>query len=165
MAKVTLKGNPVSTNGNLPQAGSSAPDCTLTKLDLSDVKLSDFKGKKLVLNIFPSIDTSTCATSVRKFNEKAAGLDNTMVLCISKDLPFAHQRFCGAEGIKNVVSLSDFRHPDFATKYGIRMEDGPLAGLDARSVVVLDEKGTVKYSQLVNEITEEPDYESALKAL
>lgn len=165
MATVTLKGNKVNTNGNLPAAGTSAPDCTLTKADLSDIKLSDFKGKKVVLNIFPSIDTSTCATSVRVFNEKAAELDNTVVLCISKDLPFAHKRFCGAEGIENVMSLSDFRHPDFATKYGIRIEDGPLAGLDARAVVVLDEKGTVKYSQLVSEISEEPDYEEALKVL
>ncbi|TRX58638.1 thiol peroxidase [Fulvivirga sp. M361] len=164
MAQVTLKGNPSQTNGDLPEVGTSL-DFTLTKSDLSEVSLSDFKGRKLVLNIFPSIDTSTCATSVRTFNKEAASLDNTKVLCISKDLPFAHARFCGAEGIEDVISLSDFRHPEFSEKLGIRLEDGPLAGLDARSVIVLDEEGKVLYTQLVNEIVDEPDYEAALKSL
>ena len=164
MAQVTLKGNPSNTNGELPSAGTSV-DFTLTKSDLSEVSLSDFKGKKVVLNIFPSIDTSTCATSVRKFNERAASLDNTVVLCISKDLPFAQARFCGAEGIENVVTLSDFRHPEFAESMGIKLADGPLAGLDARSVIVLDEDGKVIYTQLVGEIVDEPDYDAALNSL
>lgn len=164
MAQVTLKGNPSNTNGELPSTGT-ALDFTLTKSDLSEAKLDDFKGKKVVLNIFPSIDTSTCATSVRKFNEKAASLDNTVVLCISKDLPFAQARFCGAEGIENVVTLSDFRHPEFAEQLGIALKDGPLAGLDARSVVVLDEEGKVIHTQLVSEIVDEPDYDAALNSL
>lgn len=165
MARITLKGNEVNTNGDLPAKGDTAPDFKLTKTDLSEVSLADLKGKNLVLNIFPSVDTSTCATSVRKFNEKAASLDNTMVLCISKDLPFAHQRFCAAEGIDNVMSLSDFRNNDFARRYGVELKDGPLAGLDARAVVVIDSNGTVKHSQLVGEIVDEPDYEAALSSL
>ena len=164
MAQVTLKGTPANTNGELPLAGTEV-DFTLTGSDLSEVSASDFRGKRLILNIFPSIDTSTCATSVRTFNQKAASLDNTVVLCISKDLPFAQARFCGAEGIENVVTLSDFRHPEFAEKMGIRLDDGPLAGLDARSVVVLDEEGKVVYTQLVGEIVDEPDYNTALKSL
>ena len=165
MARITLKGNEVNTNGDLPAKGDTAPDFKLTKTDLSEVSLADLKGKNLVLNIFPSVDTSTCATSVRKFNEKAASLDNTLVLCISKDLPFAHQRFCAAEGIDNVMSLSDFRNNDFARRYGVELKDGPLAGLDARAVVVIDSNGTVKHSQLVGEIVDEPDYEAALSSL
>ena len=164
MAKVTLKGNPVNTNGDLPAKGATAPDFKLTNTDLSEVTLADLKGRRIILNIFPSIDTSTCATSVRKFNEKAALLDNAVVLCVSKDLPFAHKRFCGAEGIENVMSLSDFRNADFARRYGVQLEDGPLAGLDARAVVVIDEHGTVVHSELVNEIAEEPDYEAALNS-
>ncbi|UII34168.1 thiol peroxidase [Fulvivirga ulvae] len=162
MARVTLKGNPVNTNGELPEKGTTAPDFKLTNTDLSEVTLSELKGRKIILNIFPSIDTSTCATSVRKFNEKAASLDNAVVLCISKDLPFAHKRFCGAEGIENVMSLSDFRNTDFARRYGVQLEDGPLAGLNARAVVVIDENGTVVHSELVSEIVDEPDYDAAL---
>lgn len=164
MAQVTLQGNPINTNGELPASGTKV-DFTLTKSDLSEVSSGDFEGKKVILNIFPSIDTSTCATSVRTFNEKAAALDNTVVLCVSKDLPFAQARFCGAEGISNVQTLSDFRHPEFAENLGIKFEDGPLAGLDARSVVVLDEQGKVTYTELVSETVDEPDYESALKSL
>jgi len=165
MSQVTLKGNPVNTIGELPAKGVVAPSFRLVKTDLSEVSLSDYKGKKLVLNIFPSVDTGTCATSVRKFNEKASGLDNTVVLCISEDLPFAHARFCGAEGIENVESLSAFREETFARDYGVEMVDGPLKGLLARSVVVLDEEGKVKYTQLVPEIVDEPDYDKALAAL
>lgn len=165
MTKVTLKGNPVNTSGSLPETGSTARDFTLVKTDLSEGSLADYKGKKVILNIFPSIDTGTCAKSVRKFNEKASGLGNTVVLCISKDLPFAQSRFCGAEGIENVIMLSNFRDSDFARAYGIELEDGPLKGLNARSVVVIDESGKVIYTQLVNEIVDEPDYASALKAL
>lgn len=165
MAKVTLKGNPVNTSGELPPKGASAPDFTLVKSDLSEETLSALKGKKVVLNIFPSIDTGTCAKSVRTFNEKASSLDNTVVLCISKDLPFAMSRFCGAEGIDQVVSLSAFRNAGFAKDYGVEILDGPLKGLIARSIVVLDEDGKICHTQLVNEIVDEPDYESALAAL
>lgn len=165
MAQVTLKGNPVNTIGELPTAGGLAPKFTLVKSDLSEVALSDFEGQKIVLNIFPSIDTGTCATSVRTFNEKAAGLDNTVVLCISKDLPFAIARFCGAEGIDQVVSLSAFRDVDFQNRYGVEIVDGPLKGLLARSIVVINEEGEIVYNELVPEIVDEPDYESALNAL
>lgn len=165
MAQVTLKGNPVNTIGELPAKGAAAPNFRLVKSDLSEVSLSDFKGKKVVLNIFPSVDTGTCATSVRKFNEQAADLENTVVLCISKDLPFAHSRFCGAEGIENVVSLSAFRDSGFQKDYGVEIVDGPLKGLTSRSVVVVNEEGKVVYTQLVGEIVDEPDYASALKAL
>lgn len=165
MATVTLKGNKVTTYGNLPEVNSSAKDFTLVKTDLSEAKLSDFKGKKVILNIFPSIDTDTCAMSVRTFNEKAAEKDNAVVLCISKDLPFAQARFCAAEGIENVIPLSNFRNDAFAKDYGIEMVDGPLKGLDARSVVVIDENGVVKYTELVSEIVDEPKYEEALKAI
>ncbi|MBL3657881.1 thiol peroxidase [Fulvivirga sediminis] len=165
MATITLKGNEIKTNGELPAVDSLAPEFTLTKGDLSETSLKDFKGKKVILNIFPSIDTSTCATSVRKFNEKASSLENSVVLCISKDLPFAQQRFCGAEGIENVMTLSDFRHPEFASNYGLKIETGPLTGLDARSVVVIDENGKVIYTELVKETADEPNYEAALAAL
>ncbi|MAE87378.1 MAG: lipid hydroperoxide peroxidase [Flammeovirgaceae bacterium] len=165
MGQVTLKGNPVSTSGDLPGTGAQAPSFTLVKNDLSEVSLADYKGKKVVLNIFPSIDTGTCAASVRHFNEDASKLDNTVVLCISKDLPFAQARFCGAEGIDKVETLSAFRSDDFAKDYGIEMTSGPLKSLTARSVVVLDEEGKVTYTQLVDEIVDEPDYDSALKAL
>jgi len=165
MATVTLKGNPINTSGDLPSIGSQAPDFVLTKTDLSDVSLNDYSGKKIILNIFPSVDTDVCATSVRRFNVEASKLDNTAVLCISADLPFAHSRFCGAEGIENVDSVSELRNKDFGTAYGTRIIDGPLAGLNARAIVVLDETGKVTYTQLVPEIVEEPDYEKAIEAL
>ena len=165
MANITLGGNPVKTSGELPQNGTAAPQFTLTGTDLSSVSLSDFKGTKLVLNIFPSIDTGTCATSVRKFNEKASSLENTKVLCISRDLPFAQKRFCGAEGLENVISLSDFKDGSFGNSYGLTIADGPLAGLHSRAVVVVDENGNVKYTEQVSEIADEPNYENALAAL
>jgi thioredoxin-dependent peroxiredoxin len=146
MARITFKGNPLNTSGNLPSVGAKAPDFKLTKSDLSDVSLKDFTGKKVVLNIFPSIDTPVCQASVRKFNEEASKLNNTVVVCVSKDLPFAHNRFCGAEGLKNVVSTSELRNQDFGSSYGVRIAEGPLAGLLSRAVVVLDEKGNVKYT-------------------
>ena len=163
MSTVTLKGNPVNVAGEFLQAGQSAPAFTLVGADLSEKSLADFTGKRKILNIFPSVDTGVCAQSVRKFNEKAAGLANTVVLCISADLPFAQSRFCGAEGIENVAMLSSFRS-NFARDYGVALSDGPLAGLNARSVLVVDENNQVVYSQLVAEITEEPEYEAALAA-
>jgi thiol peroxidase len=165
MAKITLGGNPINTNGELPKAGTSAPNFELVKNDLSVTSLADFKGSKLVLNIFPSIDTGTCATSVRTFNAKASALENTKVLCISRDLPFAQKRFCGAEGLENVVNLSDFKDGSFGKNYGLEMVDGPLAGLSSRVVIVLDENGTVTYAEQVPEIADEPNYEAALAAL
>ncbi len=165
MAKTALKGNPVNTIGELPSKGTTAPSFKLVKTDLSEAGPSDFKGKKLLLNIFPSLDTGVCATSVRKFNEKAAGMNNTVVLAISKDLPFAMGRFCTTEGIKNLTTLSGFRDSNFGKAYGVDMVDGPLAGLYARSVVVIDENGKVVYNELVPEITQEPDYEKAINAL
>jgi thiol peroxidase len=165
MAKITLKGNPINTSGNLPSKGSKAPEFKLVKSDLGTQLLSELKGKKLILNIFPSLDTSVCATSVRKFNKLAAEKTNAIVLAISKDLPFAHGRFCTTEGITNVVTLSGFRDTTFGKSYGIDIIDGPLAGLYARSIVVVDEKGNVIYTQLVPEIVEEPDYDAALAAL
>ncbi len=165
MAKITLKGNPVYTSGNLPEIGKTAPDFSLVRSDLSTLSLSELKGKKLILNIFPSLDTGVCATSVRKFNQLAAGKPNVTVLAISKDLPFAHGRFCSTEGITNVVTLSGFRDTAFGNNYGIDIIDGPLAGLYARSVVVIDEAGKVVYTQLVPETTTEPDYDKALGAL
>lgn len=165
MSQVTLKGNPVTLSGSLPKVGSTAPNFKLIKTDLSEASLEDFKGKNVILNIFPSIDTGTCATSVREFNEKSASMDNTVVLCISKDLPFAHSRFCAAEGIEDVISLSSFRNHSFAKDYGVEILDGPLKGLNARAVVVIDEEGKVEYTELVPEITEEPTYEAALRAV
>lgn len=165
MAKVTLKGNEVNTIGQLPAVGQPAPDFKLVNSDLKDVSLADYKGKKVILNVFPSLDTSTCATSVRKFNEQASSLDNTVVLCISNDLPFAQNRFCGAEGIKNVQTLSGFRNTEFGKAYGVEIVDSVLKGLDARAVVVIDEQGVVKYTELVPEIVDEPNYEKALAAL
>jgi thiol peroxidase len=165
MAKITLKGNPVNTSGNLPSVGSQAPGFTLVKSDLTQLSLDDLKGKKLLLNIFPSIGTSVCATSVRKFNQMAAGRENTVVLAISKDLPFAHTSFCTTEGINNVITLSGFRDSGFGKAYGVDMLDGIFAGLYARSVVVTDEKGVVKYTELVSDIVNEPDYDKALAAL
>ena len=165
MAQITLKGTPVNTIGNLPEVGTKAPEFTLVKDDLSIKTLSDYKGKKVVLNIFPSLDTPTCAASVRRFNAEASKLQNTVVLCISKDLPFAQARFCGAEGLNNVHTLSDFRTGQFGKDYGVEITDGPLAALESRAVVVLDETGTVTYTQQVGEIVDEPDYEAALAAL
>lgn len=165
MAQTKLGDNTVNTSGNLPEKGSNAPDFTLTGNDLKDVALSQFAGKKVVLNIFPSIDTGVCAASVREFNKRASDLKDTVVLCISKDLPFAMKRFCGAEGINNVITASDFRNRGFAKAYGVEMVDGALAGLLARAVVVIDEQGKVKYTQLVPAIGQEPDYDAALAAL
>ena len=162
---VQLKGNPVHVAGRLPAAGQTAEPFQLVAKDLSDVDLKSYAGKRKVLNIFPSVDTGTCAASVRKFNELAAQLDNTVVLCISADLPFAQARFCGAEGLDNVVTLSTLRHPEFLTDYGVRIEDGPLAGLAARAVVVLDADDSVLASELVGEISEEPNYDAAIAAL
>ena len=164
MATVTMKGNPVETVGELPAAGSQAPAFTLVQGDLSDLTLESLAGKRIVLNIFPSVDTGTCAMSVRTFNEKAAALDNAVVVCVSADLPFAMTRFCGAEGIENVKLGSAFRS-DFGSDYGVTFKSGPLTGLLSRAVVVIDESGKVAYTEQVAEITEEPDYESALAAL
>jgi thioredoxin-dependent peroxiredoxin len=163
MAKITLKGNAINTYGNLPGTGTVAPEFKLTKTDLSDATLADYKGKKVILNIFPSLDTSVCATSVRKFNAQAEKLSNTVVLCISKDLPFAHNRFCSTEGLKNVISLSQLRDDNFGKSYGVQIVDGPMAGLLSRAIVVVDESGKVVYSEQVPEIVNEPDYDSALK--
>ena len=165
MAQTKLGENVVNTSGNLPTVGSSAPDFTLTSLDLKDVKLKNYAGKNVILNIFPSVDTGVCATSVREFNKRAASLNNTVVLCISKDLPFAMKRFCGAEGIDKVVSLSDFRNKGFSTSYGVELTDGGLAGLFARVVIVVGADGKVKYTELVPSIGQEPNYDAALKAL
>ncbi len=165
MAQITLKGNPIHTVGELPKTGDKAKDFTLVAGDLSRVKLQDYKGSKLVLNIFPSLDTSTCAASVRYFNQAAAGLKDTKVLCISRDLPFAQSRFCGAEGIENVVTLSDYATGDFGKDYGLEIADGPLAGLHSRVVIVLDENGRVVYTQQVPEIVDEPDYEEVLNVM
>lgn len=165
MAKITLKGNPVNTVGSLPAVGQKAPDFKLAKQDLGNVGLKDFAGKKVVLNIFPSIDTGVCATSVRKFNQEAANLPGAVVLGVSRDLPFALKRFCGAEGINNVVTASDVRDGSFGKAYGVTMTDGPLEGLLSRSIVVLDENGTVKYTEQVPEIAQEPDYAKAIAAL
>ncbi|MBU0987736.1 MAG: thiol peroxidase [Proteobacteria bacterium] len=165
MSQITLKGKPVQTNGELPAIGTQAPDFVLTKTDLADVTLKDFSGKKVVLNIFPSVDTPVCAISVRKFNAEISKIDNAVAICASLDLPFAHARFCGAEGLKNVISVSELRNRSFGDRYGMRMVDGPLKGLLARAVVVIDENGRVIYTQLVPEISEEPDYQGALEAL
>jgi thiol peroxidase len=165
MATVTLGGNPIHTNGELPKTGSKAPDFNLVKTDLSMATLADFAGSKVVLNIFPSIDTGTCATSVRTFNAKASTLANTKVLCISRDLPFAQKRFCGAEGLENVINLSDFNTGNFGKDYGLEITDSVLAGLHSRVVIVLDENGMIKYAEQVTEIADEPNYESALAAL
>lgn len=165
MSKVKLHGNEFATIGKLPNIGAKAPDFVLTKTDLSDVELSAFEGKKVVLNIFPSLDTEVCAMSVRRFNSEAEKLDNTSGLCISEDLPFAHKRFCTTEGLKNVISLSELRDNKFSEDYGVRILNGPMAGLMARAVVVLDTHGVVKYTELVPEITTEPNYKKALKSI
>ena len=164
MAQVTLKGNPIRTVGELPAKGSTAPDFTLTKGDLSDVHLADFAGKKKILNIVPSLDTSTCATSAKKFNDAAKKMPNTVFLTISADLPFAQSRFCGAEGIEQIVTLSQMRSREFGKAYGVEITDGPIAGLLSRAVVVLDESNTVVYTEQVPEIAQEPNYDAALAA-
>ncbi|MFJ2443359.1 thiol peroxidase [Streptomyces sp. NPDC087658] len=162
---VTFKGSPIAVNGAFPQTGEKAPAFELVAKDLSTASLDSFAGRKKVLNIFPSVDTGTCAASVRKFNELASGLENVAVLCVSADLPFAQGRFCGTEGLENVATLSTFRTPEFLENYGVAVVEGPLAGLAARAVIVLDEDNKVVYTQLVEEITEEPDYDGALAAL
>lgn len=164
MATVTLKGNQFNTRGTLPKVGDKAPAFTLVNPDLSESTLADFSGSKLILNIFPSVDTGVCATSIRTFNQKASELDNTKIICVSADLPFAAARFCGAEGIENVTTGSSFRS-SFGEDYGVAFTDGPLAGLLSRSVVVIDEQGIVVYNEQVSETTEEPDYAAAIAAL
>ena len=165
MAQVTLKGNPVNVDGQLPQKGAQAPAFSLVGGDLADVTLENFAGKRKVLNIFPSVDTPTCATSVRKFNEQASALNNTVVLCISADLPFAQARFCGAEGLDKVVNLSTLRGVSFLQDYGVAFSSGPLVGLAARAIVVLDEHDKVLHSELVAEVADEPNYAAALAVL
>lgn len=165
MAQTKLGENTVNTSGSLPPVGAVAPDFHLAGTDLKPVSLKDFQGKNVVLNIFPSIDTRVCAMSVREFNKRASDAVNTVVLSISKDLPFAHKRFCGAEGITNVIMLSDFRDSSFSDSYGVLMKDGGMAGLHARAIVVIDPKGIVKHTELVPLIGQEPDYDAALKAL
>jgi thiol peroxidase len=165
MATITLQGNEAHTSGEVPKVGAKAPDFTLTDKNLTDVGLAEFEGRKKLLNIFPSIDTPVCARSTHKFNEYAKSHEDTVMLMISADLPFAQSRFCGDENLENVLTLSLMRDPDFARDYGVLIEDGPLKGITARAVVVLDENNTVVHSQLVTEIGDEPDYEAALKAL
>jgi thiol peroxidase len=165
MGKTALRGNPVTTSGELPKVGSNAPDFHLVTKDLKDVSLADFKGKKKVLNIYPSIDTPVCALSTRKFNEKASAHPDTVMLMISADLPFAQGRFCGAEGLANVVTLSMMRGREFGDTYGVWLKDGPLAGVTARAVVVLDKDDKVVHAEMVSDIANEPDYDAALKAL
>lgn len=165
MSQVTMMGNPIEVIGNFPKQGEQVNGLTFTNKDLSDVTLADFAGKRKVLNIFPSIDTGVCATSVRTFNQRAAVLNNAVVLCISADLPFAQARFCGAEGIENVVNLSTFRHKEAHDALGVNITTGPIAGLTARAVIVLDENNHVLYSELVSEIKNEPNYDAALAAL
>ena len=165
MAETAFKGSPVPLSGDLPQVGSFAPDFTLTGQDLSDVTLKAYAGKTLVLNVFPSVDTPVCAMSVRKFNAEIGKVANAVVVCISADLPFAHARFCGAEGLDHVVTASTFRSPEFGDDYGVRIAAGPMTGLMARAVIVIDGQGNVVYTQLVDDISKEPDYERALAVL
>ncbi len=164
MAQVTLRGKPVQLRGDLPKVGAAAPPFTLTRADLADVSLSDFQGKKKILNIVPSLDTGVCAASARKFNQAVENMTNVVCLTVSNDLPFAQKRFCESEGINNVVTLSQLRDRKFGTDYGIELTDGPMAGLLGRAVVVLDQNDTVVYTQLVPDITQEPDYDKALQA-
>ncbi len=165
METTYFNGTPVHTYGTMPRPGQKAPDFKLVTPELKEVTLDDYKGRRVVLNIFPSLDTEVCAMSVRRFNQEAAALDNTAVLCVSMDLPFAAGRFCTAHGIKDVTPASAFRSPEFAKEYGLQIVDGPLAGLLARAVIVIDEKGEVIYSELVDEITHEPHYDEALDVL
>ena len=165
MAEFKLQGNTFNTVGDLPEVGAAAPDFSLTRTDLTEITLGDLKGQRIVLNVFPSLDTDVCAASVRRFNEVAQGMEDTYVLCASMDLPFAHKRFCGAEGLEAVVSVSDFRTGAFGEAYGVKIVDGPLAGLLARSVLIIDESGKVIYTELVPETAQEPDYDAALAHL
>ena len=165
MATVSLGGNPVKTSGELPNTGSKAPDFQLTKNDLSIVSLADFAGSQLVLNIFPSVDTGTCAASVRQFNQNASELKNIKVLCISRDLPFAQKRFCGTEGLDSVITLSDFKTGAFGKDYGLELSESVLAGLHSRVVIVIDQNGMIKYTEQVPEIADEPNYDAALASL
>ncbi len=165
MTQITLQGNAIQTVGTLPQTAAPAPAFQLTKTDLSEATLDTYKGKNVVLNIFPSIDTDVCAASVRRFNEAASSMSNTVVLCISADLPFAHKRFCETDGLENVEPVSVFRSPQFGTDYGVTISDGPIAGLLSRAIVVIDGEGKVTYTEQVPEITQEPDYDAALAAL
>lgn len=165
MATVTLKGHQINTSGNLPKVGEKAPDFKLTNTELQTITLADFKGQKLVLNIFPSVDTGTCAQSVRTFNKEASHLNNTKVLCISRDLPFAQARFCGAEGLENVVNLSDYKDGNFGKTYGLDFTDGPLESLLSRSIVVINENGVITHTEQVSETVDEPNYKAALDAL
>lgn len=165
MAEISLNGTPLHTIGSLPVVGSQAPDFTVTNTDLGEIRLKNYLGKKIVLNIFPSLDTQTCASAMIKFNSIANDLNDSLILCISADLPFAQKRFCVAEHLSNVQPVSVFRHPKFGQDYGVTITDGPLAGLLARAVVVLDEHGKVIYTQLVSEITKEPDYQKMLVSL
>lgn len=165
MANIKFKGSDVNTLGNLPGVGAKAPNFTLVKNDLSEAKLSDYSGKNLILNIFPSLDTGVCAASVRKFNKEASNLSNTVVLAVSADLPFASGRFCTTEGIENVIPASVFRNPEFAKDYGVLMTDGPLKGLLARAVVVINPQGNISYIELVPEITQEPNYQASINSI
>lgn len=165
MTTITLQGNPIHTQGELPKLGNPAPNFTLTKTDLSEISLNDLAGQTIILNIFPSLDTPTCATSVRKFNEYAAKLNNVAILCVSVDLPFAQSRFCGAEGLDKVIPVSAFRHPEFADNYGVAITDSKLAGLFSRAIVIIDAQGKVIYTQQVPELSAEPDYDAALQSL
>ena len=165
MAQVYLKGNPVETVGELPAVGTQAPDFTLTKTDLSNVRLNDFIGQSVVLNIFPSIDTPVCAMSVRRFNKEADNLENTTILCISADLPFSHERFCEIEELDDVMALSVFRSPEFGRDYGVTISSGPLTGLLSRAIVIIDPAGKIIYTEQVQEISQQPNYEKALQAL
>ena len=165
MTTITRQGIEIEISGNLPPIGADAPSFTLASTDLADVNLSDFAGKKVILNIFPSIDTPTCAKSVRAFNEQAASMDNTVVLCISPDLPYAHKRFCEVEKIDNVVALSTFRAPEFGRDYGVTMTTTQRRGLLARAVVVIDEEGKIVHTELVPELTQEPDYQAVLRSI
>jgi thiol peroxidase len=164
MAQVTLKGNPVTTSGELPKVGEKAKDFKLVKNDMSETTLADFAGTKLILNIYPSIDTGTCATSTREFNKRAEGLKNTKVICISRDLPYAQKRFCGLEEIHNAMTLSDFVDGKFGKDYGLEIMNGPLAHLHSRVIIVIDENGVIKYTEQVPEIVNEPNYDAALAA-
>ncbi len=165
MTTITLKGQPIHTVGKLPMTGDIAPDFTLTKDDFTEVKMESFPGKTIILSIFPSIDTSVCSASTRKFNEYASKLNNAVIICVSADLPFALNRFCAAEGLKNIIMTSTYRHPEFGSNYGVTITDGPLAGLLSRAVVVFNSEHTVLYSEQVPEIAQEPHYEHLLSAL
>ncbi len=165
MAQTLLGPNTVNTNNDLPKVGSAASDFILVTADLKNVSLADYAGKNIILNIFPSIDTNVCATSVREFNKRATALNDTVVLCVSKDLPFAIKRFCGAEGIDNVVTVSDFRNQGFSKNYGVELIDGAFEGLNARAIIVIDKQGKIKHTELVPQIGQEPDYEAAIKTI